>query len=221
VVFVPAALNFDRVLEYRVLVTEAARKDPNLEPPAQPKAGMLRRTMGVLFVGSLRLAIRGVRKFGYAAIRFGRPISLRAYMAAEGRGVLDPTREARAAPLKRLAERLMHEVGAVVPVPAVPLVALAVVHAGFSAGRPDIVTRVGHLRESLAKSGHRLVREDKTDAEIVDYALLLLVTRGTVVREADGLYRVPEGERAIVRYYANSIAHAVPEPEPSPAEEIG
>ena len=48
-----------------------------------------------------------------------------------------------------------------------------------------------------------------------DYAttvgLRMLVLRH-VVQEADGLYRVHEAELDLLRYYANSIAHFLPEP---------
>lgn len=222
IVFVPAAINYDRVLEDRALVAEAAAKDPDIERPAAVSRWQsLRRTMQILFTGSARLALRRTRKFGYAAIRFGRPVSLRETLAKEGRGLVDLPREQRLSEVKRFGEALLARSAALMPVAAVPLAALALVHAGFSGGRLDIVARVGELRERLVAKGYRLVREDKTDAEMVDYALLLLVTRGTVVREADGLYRVPEGERGIVRYYANSIAQGAPAAASAAAEEIG
>ena len=48
-----------------------------------------------------------------------------------------------------------------------------------------------------------------------DYAtsvgLRMLVLRH-VVEEADGLYRACEAELALLRYYANSIAHFLPDP---------
>jgi glycerol-3-phosphate O-acyltransferase len=222
IVFVPAAINFDRVLEDRSLTAEALARDPaTAPPPALPWPRRLRRTLAILFRGSFRLALRRVRKFGYAAIKFGPPVPLRDLLPPDGPSFLALPREQRAPYLKRLAQALLDRVAAQMPVPAVPLVALALEKADFSSGRIDLIERVSHLREALAARGHRLVREDKTDAEIVDYALLLLVARGVLVREPDGLYRVPAAERPIIRYYAASLAHAAPEAVPSPAEHIG
>ncbi len=205
IVFVPCALNFDRVLEDRALIAEAAGVRP--EPPSWRRS--LVRTLRILFRGSLRLALRRARKFGYAACHFGEPISLRALIAREGGAapILDLPREQRLGKVDELARSLMRRIAELMPVTAVPLVALALVQAGFSADREDLVARVGALRERLERSGYRIVRGDKSDGETADYALLLLRERGAVRLDPDGVYRVPERERPLVLYYANTIVH--------------
>lgn len=217
IVFIPAAINFDRVLEDRSLVAEAS----GTRPPERRSLGRsLGRTLRILFRGSLRLALRRARKFGYAAVHFGPPISLREHLEKEGRGLLDLSREERGAATERFARALMARIAALMPVTAVALVCLALVHQGFSADRQDLIARVEHLRRRLEERGYRLVRPDKTDAETVDYALLLLTTRGTLALGADGVYRVSEADRRLVLYYANTIVHGVPEEVPSPAEDM-
>jgi glycerol-3-phosphate O-acyltransferase len=209
---VPGCLNYDRVLEDRALTAEARGKKPE-----RSLLRMFKRTMKILFRGSLKLALRRTRKHGYAALRLGAPVPLEGWLARGGREALELPREARAPHVKRLADELMAEVARLMPVPCVPLLSLALLELEGEEGarreaavdRDALVERVARLRRAIEAAGGRLVRADKMDAELVDYACLLLETRGTLVRLRDGRLRMNEADREIFRYYASSIAHFV------------
>jgi glycerol-3-phosphate O-acyltransferase len=205
-VFVPGCVNYDRVLEDRSLTAEAAGKKPE-----RSLWKMAKRTAKVLFRGSMKLALRRTRKHGYAALRLGKPVSFREWVAREGRGALDGTREERAPHVQRFAREVMTEVARLMPVTSVALAATVFAEETAALTREEVVARVADLRRRVEAAGARLVRADKTDAEHADYALLLLETRGTVLREEDGAgpprFRLKGEDRAIARYYAYSIAH--------------
>ena len=104
VVFVPVALNYDRVLEDRILVTAAKQ------------GGRFRARIGVIVGKALKLfglrLIGRKHRFGYAAVSFGAPLSLHR-LRAETQGDLTIP----------LARTLNRRIGALVPVLPVPLVA--------------------------------------------------------------------------------------------------
>ena len=212
ILFVPGCLNYDRVLEDRALTAEARGKKPE-----RSLWRMFKRTSKILFRGSLKLAFRRTRKHGYAALRLGKPVSFKAHLAAEGRAILYLPREERQAHVKRFADGLMAEVARLMPVPCVPLVSLALAEEHEPVERDELVARVAALRRELEAAGARVVRADKGDAEICDYACLLLETRGTLLRLRDGRYRVNEADRELFRYYAASVQHLVACPLPRPA----
>uniref|UniRef100_UPI00260C905F 1-acyl-sn-glycerol-3-phosphate acyltransferase n=1 Tax=uncultured Roseovarius sp. TaxID=293344 RepID=UPI00260C905F len=104
VVFVPVALNYDRVFEDRLLV--AADQSGGRRFPA--RISVVARF--ILRQGWLKLRGR-YHRHGYAAVSFGAPMSLRAYQAEHPAGGVEG-----------LARALMARIGAEVPVLPVPLV---------------------------------------------------------------------------------------------------
>ncbi|HXT19108.1 MAG TPA: 1-acyl-sn-glycerol-3-phosphate acyltransferase, partial [Thermoanaerobaculia bacterium] len=136
IVFVPVAVNYDRVLEDRTLLLDvpaatapsaasstAAAAATAAEPRRRP--GKLGAVWNLLrFVsGQLWLVITGRwHRFGYACVSFGTPVSLQRWCAARN---VDPRaleREERFARIEELARGLMERIGAVVPVVPVALV---------------------------------------------------------------------------------------------------
>ena len=55
-------------------------------------------------------------------------------------------------------------------------------------------------------SSDLLIGEDRSSAEILDRALVMLTLRRVVAPEGDG-FRVDRGQDRLLRYYANSIEH--------------
>jgi len=199
-VFVPLGLNYDRVLEDRTQLLSGEAKRPGR---ARALANTLKFAANQLWL----LARSRWHRMGYACVNFGTPLSVRAW--AESRGIrfeqLD--REHRHAEVAALGHQLMAEVGRLIPVLPVPLVATVLL------GEPrrpyslfDLKSAVAALVARLEARGARLYvpRQDW------DYAVgagLRMLTLRHLVDEADGLYSMRESEAPLLRYYANSIAH--------------
>jgi glycerol-3-phosphate O-acyltransferase len=201
-VFVPLGLNYDRTLEDRTLLLAA---DPERAGPGA--AGAIWNAMR--FVGHqfrLMLASRWYR-FGYACVNFGTPISMRAWSAARGVDVAHLPRERRMEEVATLGRRLMDEVGRLVPVLPVPLVATVLADAiGQPISEFELKARIAALVVELEAAGAHIYvpRQDR------DYAVsagLRMLTLRRIVTERDGLFVARPEEAAVLRYYANSIAH--------------
>lgn len=192
VVFVPVGLNYDRVLEDRVLL--GAQVDAEGKP--RFSSGIGASLSFVVRVMWRRLTGQYYR-FGYACVSFGQPLSLRAFLA----GRADPE------PVEDLGAELARRIGAVIPVLPVALVASVFRAAG---GEPLTMIAIKHgaedLRRRLAGAGAHchVPRED------FDYAVevgLRMLTLRRIVTERDGQFRASPAEAAVLAYYANSIAH--------------
>jgi glycerol-3-phosphate O-acyltransferase len=132
VVFVPVGLNYDRVLEDRVLI--AAQADPGRRFP--PPVGTVTR---FLWRHLRRLLSGRFRKYGEAGVGFGAPLSLSEFLAS---GPADP--------VAALADELMHRIAAEVPRLAVPLVAEALLRAGGPVSEAKLAEMVpGRAAEGL------------------------------------------------------------------------
>ena len=185
-------------------------------PPDAKRPGRARRAGNTLrFVANqLRLMLRSEwHRFGYACVNFGTPVSMRAWAAARGVDFDHLDRERRHAEVAALGHHLMAEVGRLIPVLPVPLVATVLLR---EPARPyslfDLKSAVATLVARLEARGARLYvpRQDW------DYAVgagLRMLTQRHLVDEVDGLYSARASEQPLLRYYANSIAHLLAEHE--------
>ncbi len=193
VVFIPVGLNYDRVLEDRVLT----RVDPNGKRTFKFQGDVF---MSFVFKQTWLRLTKKFYRFGYACVSFGRPVSLKDFLREkDGAAVTDV--------IEDLGERLMDKVTEVIPVLPVPLVATVFCAAKKTLSRLEIKARCHDLLEKFAKSGAyvHMPREDEDYA--IETGLRTLVLRHLVVEDEDGLFGLNAGEKALVTYYANSIAH--------------
>jgi glycerol-3-phosphate O-acyltransferase len=182
VVFVPVGLAYDRVLEDRVLTAAAIAGTRTFR--ARPLT-ILKSALGILW-GRMRGTFKG---FGTAAVGFGPPISLRAFLA-----------EAPPDPVEALGTRLMTDIARVVPILPVPLVAAAIV---AGATREGLLTLAGGMAERLTLQEAVLKLPPQGLADAVNEGLRPLVDRGIV--DADLRVLRPE----LLAFYAASVQQVV------------
>jgi glycerol-3-phosphate O-acyltransferase len=186
VVFVPVALNYDRVFEDRLLV--AADQAGGRRFPARISV------VAQFIVNQGWLKLRGkYHRHGYAAVSFGAPMSLRSYQVDHPEGGVEG-----------LARALMARIGAEVPLLPVPLVARALVLADTPLSREALDARVAEILEAAPRAHLHLPRADLEYA--IRFGITVLRKRG-MIEEHHGAFVVNETERPLLTYYASSIAH--------------
>jgi glycerol-3-phosphate O-acyltransferase len=198
-VLVPVGINYDRVLEDRALLAEAA---------GTARRGALGKATAVTRFG-LRQALLWVggrwHRHGYACVNFGTPISVRAWTASRGVDLRALPREARAARLEELGRELMAAVARTVPALPVSLVCAALLEGG---GAPvDAVllhARTQALVRRLQAAGAH-VYVPRTDEEYAVAVGLRVLTLRRLVEERDGRIAPKEAELPLLRYYANAL----------------
>ncbi|MHA1528789.1 MAG: 1-acyl-sn-glycerol-3-phosphate acyltransferase [Alphaproteobacteria bacterium] len=194
VVFIPVGLNYDRVLEDRVLIGTSV-SDGTLRFPVNiwTTAAFVMKLVWRRFTGRYY-------RFGYAVVGFGEPLSLKEFLARPPGG--DTVAE--------LGAELSVRIGRVIPVLPVSLVASVFVAAGAPLSMAEVRAEAAGLLERLHAAGaHAHIPRASLDYA-VEVGIRMLTLRG-IVTEAEGLYAVAPGEAGLLRYYANSIAHLLPE----------
>ncbi|MEZ4236426.1 MAG: 1-acyl-sn-glycerol-3-phosphate acyltransferase [Myxococcota bacterium] len=132
IAFMPVGLNYDRVLEDRILLR--SREGAPHRAPALPER-LLRLVWGLVWLprlvaaNLLRVATRSHQKFGYAALAFGEPLLLSDWPGGEALHRL-PDDERRPALEALATELLRHRIGRVVPATPVPIYATALLRPG-------------------------------------------------------------------------------------------
>ena len=183
VVFVPVAINYDRVLEDRVLIAAAKRGDRRFGA---------RISVVVKFI--LRKFWQGIRgrhvRFGTAAVVFGVPLSLNEFGAEK--------------PVEALAETLMERIGQAMPVLLVPLLARHFKLQGGFATQDDLIALVARDTGRLGANMPALTPAQLTLE--IDKALAGMCRNRLIERHESG-WRVVHGEESVLDFYANSIAH--------------
>jgi len=201
-VFIPVAVNYDRVLEDRTLL-----QSTGLAPARKSRFQVALTTLSFL-KRNLWLMVRGGwHRFGYAVLNFGTPVSLREYASVRGLDFRKQPKEARIEKVQDLARDLMNAVKNIIPAVPVALVSTIFLENPAEALSPqEVQARTYRLIERLEAKGARVYvpRRDRSYAAKV--GLRMLALRHLIVK-ADGRLRVVPEEQALLRFYANSIAH--------------
>jgi glycerol-3-phosphate O-acyltransferase len=185
VVFVPVALNYDRVLEDRVLIAAERRGDRRF------RGSVVEATL-FTFRYLLR-RMRGVgHRFGTAAVVAAEPISLHAISTVSG----TPSPE-------DLGDALISRIRENIPVPVAPLIARAVLE-DAARSEADIVASVKRMTEILGGEGIFL-GFDEADTEISVVNELAVMRRRGILTNSDPASPVGDGSD-LLEFYANSVA---------------
>src|ERR1051326_2769475 len=206
---IPTAINYDRVLEDRNLTEELLGREDR-----STKADKLNTTLEFLFKNLLRSAIKRFKRYGYAIVTFGKPVSVDEFIAAHP-DVLAPSFEDRKAAVQQFGESVMREISAAMPVTPVTLVATILKEPHTD---EEIVAEIARYREQW-RDRVWLLRE-KTPQEIWRLAREILSLRRLVqpaerwrsdLFDGSGLPVIEEAwqwnpnEPLLRAYYANSL----------------
>ncbi len=202
IVFIPVAINYDRVLEDRTLLLGS---EPNAKKISRLKAV---KTTLFFILRNLWLMLKGEwYRFGYAVSNFGTPVSMRKYIKDHDINFHNLDKDERIEKVKLLASELMAAVSNVMPVVPVSLVAFLFAekpHKAFSA--LEVKAHAMTLLDRLEKHGAHVYIPRKDLDYSIEVGLRMLTLRHIVIDE-NGLFRASEENTKILRFYANSIAH--------------
>ncbi len=192
VVFVPVGLNYDRVLEDRVLT----KVDPDGTRHFEFRVGVF---LGFVWRQIWLRITRQYYRHGYACVSFGQPVSLREFSAKSRVRSQQKLTE-------NLGDHLMGRVAKVIPVLPVPLVACALAENDAPATRLEIKARCHALLAEFNASGAHVHLPHDDQDYAVEVGLRILESRHILIETENGL-QVVDHDRDLVRYYAASVAH--------------
>lgn len=219
IIFIPVGINYDRVLEDRILTS---RK----EKEATGRDFRVKLSAIASFVWNLiKLRFQGrLYRYGHACVSFGKPISLATFATNNNVDfskhsenditINQKNRKAHFDGVEKLGEELLREIGAIIPALPVALVSTVLwQNMEKPIGELELKSLVFKLIQQLEKHGSHvhIPREDR------DYTLTtgirMLTLRHILTTDENGLYKTNSKERLLLEYYANSIAHLIDVPK--------
>jgi len=202
VVFIPVGINYDRTIEDRSLLR-------GLDPIAKKRSlrFVLKTTMGFIIRNFYQMARGRWKRFGYACVNFGDPISVKAFSEQEGISFNNLTKEERFKSVETLCKHLMRSIEEVVPVLPIALVASVIIRfQKEEKALSEIKAGIVELIEALKANG-ALIYYPKHNFEMyIGTALEMLKIRHMVL-ESNKKWQANPKMIDILTYYANSILH--------------
>jgi len=202
ITFIPVGINYDRVIEDRSLIRK-------LDSQAEKRSHwfVLKTTLGFIFKNLMLSRKNRWRRFGYASVNFGEPMSAKAYCDSHDVDFSVLPSESRFDQVGKLSETIMANVSSVIPIMPVALMCETLIQCrdGWKSElelKSQCVERLAELEEK----GAPVEIASSAVESVLGSALSILLGRG-LVEEKDNLYRMRSTESDIMNYYANSIAH--------------
>ncbi len=202
IVFIPVGINYDRVIEDRSLIRR-------LDKSAEKRSlwFVLKTTTGFIFKNALLSRKNRWRRFGYASVNFGEPVSAKQYCESNHVDFSALEAEDRFLRVESLAKTIMSNITQVVPVVPVALMSEILINntSGWKS-ELELKSLCSERIGQLERAGAPIDISHSALESVLGSALDAMAGRG-LVEEKDNLFRMRESETDILNYYANSIAH--------------
>lgn len=203
IVFIPVGINYDRTIEDRSLLR-------SLDPTAERRSMwfVFRTTSSFILRSFLLMTLSRWRRYGYACVNFGAPLSVKAYCKEHGVVFSKLEREERFPEIEKLCKGLMSDIAGVVPVLPVSVLCTVFLECmDTELEILDIEKRGNRLITALHERGAPVLETPRsTRAHAIADAVDLLLLRG-LITESGGKLKAVREEEPVLRYYANAIEH--------------
>jgi len=203
IVFIPVGINYDRTLEDRSLIRD-------LDPTSEKKSWwfVFRTTAGFIWRSLLLMVLSRWRRYGYACVNFGDPLSVKAYCRDRNLNFSILERPERFQEVQKLSQELMKGIAGVVPILPVSLVSTVFLEDMVTEmDILEIEARSNRLIKKLKEKGAPILESSRSKrAHAIADAVDIMLMRRMVSSNGDRFKVIPE-EKTLLAYYANAIGH--------------
>jgi len=203
VVFIPVGINYDRTLEDRSLLR-------TFDPAAEKRSWwfVCRTTFKFIRRSLVLMILSRWRRYGYACVNFGTPLSAKAYCQDQGLNFSLLPRTDRFPEIEKLCHRLMSAISEVVPVLPVSLMSTVFLEAmDTELNILDIEERSNRLINELQALGAPVFEMSRSTRALDIVEAIDLMTLRRMVTASGDHFKAVSAEETIMRYYANTIDH--------------
>ena len=180
ILFIPIGLNYERVVEDRTLL----RHGDEALISQRGTSFILKSTVAFFLRTSIELVHGRRQRFGRACANFGAPVSLKAWLAENDVELKGIDRETRYGVSTRLVNELMGEVGKLIPVLPVSLIATAIAENPDRAlSELDLKARAHQLIGAFETSGAHVYVPFGEESLAVSDGLQLLLKRRILLED--------------------------------------
>ena len=202
IVFIPVGINYDRVVEDRSLIRRLGGKVEK-----RSFWFVLKTSISFIFKNAMLSRKNRWRRFGYASVNFGEPLSAKKYCEDNDVDFSALETEERFKRVEVLAEVIMKNISQVVPVVPVALMSdILIKNADAWKSELELKSLCAVRIVKLKAAGAPIDISSSALESVLGAALGALTGRG-LLEENDNLFRMTASETDLLNYYANSIAH--------------
>lgn len=203
IVFIPVGINYDRTVEDRSLIRA-------LDPTSEKRSWwfVFRTTTGFIVRSLLLMVLSRWRRYGYACVNFGDPLSIKAYCRERNLNFNMLERPERFQEVQKLSHELMQGIASVVPILPVSLVSTVFLEDMVTEmDILEIEARSNRLIKKLKEKGAPILESShSTRARAIADAVDIMLLRRMISSNGDRFKVIPE-EKTLLAYYANAIGH--------------
>ena len=203
IVFIPVGINYDRTVEDRSLIRA-------LDPTSEKRSWwfVFRTTAGFIWRSLLLMVLSRWRRYGYACVNFGDPLSIKAYCRDRNLNFSMLERPERFQEVQKLSQELMQGIASVVPILPVSLVSTVFLEDMVTEmDILEIEARSNRLIKKLKEKGAPILESSRsTKARAIADAVDIMLLRRMISSNGDRFKVIPE-EKTLLAYYANAIGH--------------
>ena len=202
IVFIPCAINYDKIPEDRTLVAHQ-------EEGFKSKGPLYSLYSFVKFLTTIATYMmpRRHKPYGYACVNFGQPVSLSAWQQQHGLVIGEQEDASRRESITALGEDLAERIGKLIPV--LPTYLLASV-LGNSDDLPiselKLKVRATRLIEDMIAAGLPVFLPNNDGDFALSQGIYVLLRRNIIEPTGDGQFMLVESKRKLLEYYCNTIS---------------
>ena len=205
IVFIPCAINYDKIPEDRTLVAH--------EKEGFKSKGPLYSLMSFLkFLTTVGTYVmpRRHKPFGYACVNFGQPVSLNDWQKQHDLVIDEQDKAKRRETITALGNDLAARIGDLIPV--LPTYLLASV-LGSSEDLPiselKLKVRATRLIDDMIDAGLPVFLPNNDGDYALSQGIYILLRRKIIEPTGDGQFKLVESNRKLLEYYCNTISDFV------------
>jgi len=201
IIFIPVGINYDRTIEDRSLL-----RSLNSDVEKRSLWFIFKTTIFFVLRNLTQMLLSRWRRFGYACVNFGKPISTKAYSNKHQIVFKNLPREQRFPEIKKLCEALLGEISNVVPIVPVSLVChFFLENIDKELDFSDIENGCGLILQKTKTNGAPVIETaHSTRKKAISEAVSLMLLRG-MIKESKGIFTCNDAEIHLLQYYANTL----------------
>jgi len=205
IVFIPCAINYDKIPEDRTLVAHQ-------QEGFKSKGPLYSLFSFLKFLSTIGTYVmpRRHKPYGYACVNFGQPVSLNEWQTQRGIVIDEQDKENRRDSITALGNDLAARIGKLVPV--LPTYLLASV-LGNSDDLPiselKLKVRATRLIDSMIDAGLPVFLPNNDGDYALSQGIYVLLRRKIIEPTGDGQFKLVESNRKLLEYYCNTISDFV------------
>lgn len=201
IVFVPAALNYDKIPEDKTLLAHQ-------EQGFKSKGRFYSILSFAKFIVQLlpHILPHQHKPFGYACVNYGDPISLKQWQQQNGFDLAKCDSSERKQAIGQLGEEIAQQIEQHLPILPVSILSAIFIQQGDQAiSELDLKVKASELFIQLRSQGRYMLVPKRDEDYALEQGLYTLSKRGMIIEVEEGLYQADTDHLAMFEYYRNSL----------------